>query len=285
MNNSRWNPNGAATAILTWTSTPAKFSCSVFFFSFPRTISGRLVFASLFPSYLYSCIRYFIRRYTINVLILVAAESIISSIQDPISRCVSRVFPCADLCVSVCVSTFSIFLSFKSYSNCYNTYFSLLRCFHPLRDTLLFMVIYNVDFHITALCIFSSSQSLSLCVPSFSSLAHIPLARRAHALPLYTLASTQRARAYTFKEIPMLAGPTFSLSIFLFDAKPALTFRRSPHTLRMHTNIHAYSLAHSHTHAHTHSHAGVYRDVGAWARSHTRTKHSENTRVCVRNIP
>lgn len=233
-----------------------------FFFFFFHTISGRLVFASLFPSYLYSCIQYFIRRYIINVLIVVAAESIyhLSKIQ---SHGVFRVYFHAQTYVSVCVSTFlfSIFLSFKSYSNYYNTYFSLLRCFLALRDTLLFIVIYNIVFHFTALRIFSSAQSLSLCVPSFSSLAHTPLTRRAHALPLYTLASTQRARAYTFKEIPILAGPTFSLSIFLVDVKPALTFRRASHTLHMHTRIHAYSLARSLTHSHTHTHTRAHKCI------------------------
>lgn len=131
----------------------------------------------------------------------------------------------------------------------------------------LFIIIYNVVFHFTALRIFSFAQSLSLCVPSFSSLARIPLTRRAHALPLYTLASTQRARAYTFKEIPILAGPTFSLSIFLVDVKPALTFRRFRHTLHMHTRIHTYSLtrslAHSLTHTHILAHTSLYWDVGA----------------------
>ena len=186
-------------------------------------------------------------------------------------------------------------------SLCVCKYISFLHFFLRLKVTLIITIhIFRCFF---ASILFATRIYLSLFITLFFTL---PLSASSLPLNLYRSGSRRsllshthaprsrspslharkyttraRARAYTSKEIPILAGPTFSLSIFLFDVKPALTFRRFRPTLHMHTHIHTYLLAHTYTNSHT----SVYRDIGAWARSHTRAKHSENTRVCICNIP
>ena len=130
----------------------------------------------------------------------------------------------------------------------------IFRCFVAsiLFATRIYLSLFITLFFTLPLSASSLPLNLYRSASRRSLLSHTFHSRAALTLSLSTRSQVHnaraRARSYTSKEIPIFAGPTFSSSIFLFDVKPALTFRRFCPTLHMHTHIltrsHIQKLAH-----------------------------------------